>query len=64
MCYVVIKSPYLPGDYFYWNKTVRNDLVSDLLWEYLRLFMLIGFIFNTAAGNLMLNELIHRLFFS
>lgn len=58
MCYVASILPYyLTADYIYRNGLVRNDPGSDLLWECTRFFMLIGFIFNAVAGNLMLNQL-------
>ena len=40
MCYVVIISPYLPGDYIYRNGLVRYDLRSDFFWECTRVLQL------------------------
>ena len=55
MCYVDIILSYYAGDYIYRNGFLRNNRRSDMFLEYTRLFVLSGFIFNTVAGNLMLN---------
>ena len=46
------------------NESVRKDLGSDWFYECMVLLMFIEFIFRKVASNLMLNELIQRLFFS
>ena len=48
MCYAVLISPYLPGDYIYRNRPECDKWSREwFVWECTRLFMLIGFIPNT-----------------